>query len=75
VCTQVGPAEVFEIHREEGGIVENVEPAQAVVEFVAVEHPGVVGQAEHILRDQVAVSIDDEPASARSASSTALPST
>lgn len=57
---EIGPAEVLEIHREERDVVEDIEPAQPVVELHAVEHAGIVGQAENILGEQVPVSVDDQ---------------
>ena len=56
---EVGPFEPFQVHGQEGDVVERVEVAQRVVELQAVEHPRPVVQAEDVVRDQIAVTVDD----------------
>ena len=58
---EVGPAEVLEVHREERDVVEDVHPAQLLVEVEAVDDAGPVGQAEHVVGGQVTVTVDREP--------------
>ena len=61
---QVGAAQPFQIHRQERDVVEDVDVAQVVVEVEAVQHPRPVGEAEHVVGDQVAVSVHHPPVDA-----------
>ncbi len=56
---EVCPAEVLQVHRKEGSVVEHVAPAEPGVELHAVEDPGAVVEAEDVLGEQVAVPVDD----------------
>ena len=58
---QVGAAQPFQVHRQERDVVEDVDVAQVVVEVEAVQHPRPVGEAEHVVGDQVAVSVHHPP--------------
>jgi len=42
-------AEPFQVHREEGHVVEHVDVAQVVVELQAVQHPRAVVEAEDVV--------------------------
>ena len=54
-------AELFQVHGEEGGVVEAVDVAEAVVELQAVQDAGAVVEAEDVLGEQVAVAVDHPP--------------
>ena len=56
---QLGAAEPFQVHGEEGGVVEAVDVAQPVVELQAVQHARAVVEAEDVVGEQVAVAVDD----------------
>ena len=56
--------EPFQVHGQEGDVVEAVDVAQAVVELQAVQRPGPVVEAEDVVGDQVAVAVDDAAAGA-----------
>ena len=57
--SEVGAAEEFEIHRQERGIVDDVDVAQPVVEFQAVQQRRAVVEAEDVIGQQVGVAVDD----------------
>ena len=54
-------SELLQVHYQERRVVKAVHPAQAVVEVQAVQHPGPVVQTEDVVRQQVAVTIDNAP--------------
>ena len=54
-------AELFQVHGEEGGVVQAVDVAQAVVELQAVQDARAVVEAEDVLGEQVAVAVDHPP--------------
>ena len=56
---QVTGAEALQVHRQERGVVQPVDPAQPVVELQAVKDPGPVVQAEDVLGEQVPVPVYD----------------
>lgn len=52
---------MLDVHGQEGGVVEDVQPAQPVVELQAVERSGPVVEAEDVVGDQIGVAVDDVP--------------
>ena len=54
-----GGAEPFEVHREERHVEQHVADPQPLVEVETVEDAGAVVEAEDVVGEQVAVSIDD----------------
>ena len=57
---EVGRAQALEVHREERDVGEHVAVAQPVVELDAVEDAWPVGEAEDVVREQVAVAVAHE---------------
>ena len=68
-----GGAEPFQVHGQEGGIVEAVDVPQPIVELQAVQHAWPVGQAEDVVGEQVAVAVADEPVRDAGANSASRP--
>lgn len=58
---QVGAAVVLEIHREEADVEQDVAPPQRAVELEAVEDARPIAETEHVLGDQVAITVEDPP--------------
>ena len=56
---EVGATEPFQVHRQERDVVEGVDVAQVVVEVEAVQDARAVMEAEHVVGDQIAVSVHD----------------
>ena len=56
---QIEAAEALEVHGQEADVVQHVAPAEPIVELEPVEDAGTVVEAEDVLRQQVAVPIDD----------------
>ena len=56
---ELAGAEPFQVHGQERGVVEPVDPAQPVVELQAVQDPRPVLQAEDVLGQQVPVPVHD----------------
>ena len=52
---QVGPPAVFQIHGEERDLAGDIDPAQVIVEFNAVEDDDGVVQQDHIPQMHIAV--------------------
>lgn len=52
-------SQAFEVHREEGSVVEPVDVPETVVEVEAVEDARPVVEAEDVVGDQVPVAVDD----------------
>ena len=51
--------EPLEIHGQERHVVDHVDVAQPIVELDAVEDPGPVVEQEHVVGQQVAVTVAD----------------
>ncbi len=60
-CRRLRGTELFQVHGEEGGIVEAVDVAQPVVEIQTVEHAWAVVEAEDVVGEQVAVPVHHPP--------------
>src|SRR3546814_1980122 len=60
--TEIPSAEPLEVHGQEGGVEEHVPVAEPVVELEAVEDARTVRQAEHVVGQQIAVTVPDPPA-------------
>jgi hypothetical protein len=58
---QVRPAELLQIHRQEGDVQEHVTEAEPVVELQAVEDARAVVEAEDVGRQQVTLAVHDPP--------------
>ena len=58
---EIAAAEPLEIHREERDVGEHVAEAEPVVELEAVEDTRTVGEAEHVVGEEVAVPVADPP--------------
>ena len=56
---QIGRADSFEVHGEEGDVGEDIAVAEPVVELDAVENAWAVVQAEDVVGEQVAVTVSD----------------
>ena len=52
-------AEAFEVHGQKGDVGHDVAPTQFVVEVEAVDDPRAVIEYEDVIREEVAVSVDD----------------
>ena len=62
VLREISAAEELQIHRQEGGVVDDVDVAKPVVELQAVQQHRPVRQAEDVVGQQVGVTVDDAPA-------------
>ena len=58
VRPRLGVPEPFEVHREERHVVQSVPESQSIVELEAVEQSRAVVEAEDVLGQQVAVSVE-----------------
>src|SRR4029079_9420779 len=56
---EIRPSEMFEIHCQEGHIVDDIAPPQAVVELEAVEDPRTLIEAKNVVCKEIAVAVDD----------------
>ena len=56
---QLGGTQTFQVHGQDGGVVDAVDRPEVVVELEAVEDAGAVAQAEDVLGEQIAVSVTD----------------
>ena len=54
-----GRLQVLQVHGQEGDVVQPVDEAEMFVELQAVQDAGSVGEAEDVVAQQVAVSVDD----------------
>ena len=56
---EITATETFQVHRQEAHIVDDVTPSQPVVELEAIEDARAVVEAEHVVSEEVAVTVDD----------------
>ena len=52
-------AEPLQVHGQERGVIEAVQPAEPVIEVQAVQDPRPVIEAEDVVGEQVTVPVDD----------------
>ncbi len=60
--SEIGSTETLEVHREEADVVQHVSPSQPVVELEAVEDTGAVVEAVGVVRQEIAVAVEDSTA-------------
>ena len=58
---QGAPVVREQVHRQEGDVVEHVDPAQPIVELDAVEGSGLAGGLQHVRQVQVTVAFAHAP--------------
>jgi hypothetical protein len=56
---EITATEMFEVHRQEAHVVDDVAPPQPVVELETIEDARTVVEAEHVVSKEVAVTVDD----------------
>ena len=56
---KITSAQTLQVHREERDVAEDVAIPQPIIEFEAIEEPRPAGEAEHVVGEQVAVTVAD----------------